>query len=274
MYCVPAPLNAALSCFGGCLKQKVYKYLSFSEGSLAVLRNQTLKFSSFDGFNDPFDCIAEYDVEASLKYFQSNPELYKQIGDVKGLSPAKRLQSKGVVDAGIKKQIESGALHNDVVKKVGILCLSHKDDNILMWSHYADNHKGFVVEFEVDFSDAKYGSKAVERTLIGYPVEYSEKMPIVTAARGDFDSVKKMFLTKSLDWEYESEYRVLTMNKGPGIHKFNGKLISRVIAGAKITQENYALLESLVNVLSKQFDRTVVLDQATMVKGAYKLKTT
>ncbi|HHF3026692.1 TPA: DUF2971 domain-containing protein [Vibrio diabolicus] len=241
---------------------------------MAVLKDQTLKFSSFDEFNDPFDCIAEYDVEASLEHFRKNPELYKQIGNAKGLSPAKRLQNKGIVDAGIKKEIESGALHHSVVKAVGILCLSHKDDNILMWSHYADNHKGFVVEFEVDSADAKYGAKAVVRTLIGYPVEYSENMPVITAAKGDFESLKKMFLTKSIDWEYESEYRVLTMDKGPGIHKFNGKLISRVIVGARASAENCAHLESLVDILRDKFGNNIVLDKATMIKGAYKLKTT
>ena len=29
----------------------------------------------------------------------------------------------------------------------GVCCFSEKKDDILMWSHYADGHKGFCLEF-------------------------------------------------------------------------------------------------------------------------------
>ncbi|PSU75033.1 DUF2971 domain-containing protein [Photobacterium phosphoreum] len=247
---------------------KVYKYLSFSEGSLAVLKDQTLKFSCYDEFNDPFDCIAEYDIEASLEYFRTEIYSSKLIGDAEPSSA-----KKNIVDAKIRRFIESGQLHLEVVKQVGILCLSHKDDSILMWSHYANNHTGFVVEFDIDLLTAKYGAKSVDWTLIGYDVDYVDLMPILKAAKGDFDSVRRMFLCKSKDWEYESEYRVLTMNKGAGIHRFNGELISRVIAGVKISDDNFILLQSLVSKIAKKYDKEIQLDKASMVQGAYKLKT-
>lgn len=28
---------------------------------------------------------------------------------------------------------------------IGLLCLTEKPDNLLMWAHYADSHAGFVV---------------------------------------------------------------------------------------------------------------------------------
>ena len=30
---------------------------------------------------------------------------------------------------------------------LGVLCLSACDNSILMWSHYADEHKGFCIGF-------------------------------------------------------------------------------------------------------------------------------
>ena len=34
------------------------------------------------------------------------------------------------------------------VDKMGILCFSEHCDDILMWSHYSDGHKGFCLEFD------------------------------------------------------------------------------------------------------------------------------
>ena len=31
-----------------------------------------------------------------------------------------------------------------------LVCLSEKYNNILMWAHYADNHRGFVIEYDTD----------------------------------------------------------------------------------------------------------------------------
>lgn len=33
---------------------------------------------------------------------------------------------------------------------IGILSLTSKNDNLLMWVHYANSHKGFVVEFNIE----------------------------------------------------------------------------------------------------------------------------
>jgi|SRR5580658_5344823 hypothetical protein len=33
-------------------------------------------------------------------------------------------------------------------RRHGVLCLSEAPANLLMWAHYADSHRGFVVEFD------------------------------------------------------------------------------------------------------------------------------
>jgi hypothetical protein len=33
-------------------------------------------------------------------------------------------------------------------RRIGIFCLSRKSDSLLMWSHYADQYAGAVVEFD------------------------------------------------------------------------------------------------------------------------------
>ncbi|KNE87154.1 hypothetical protein PSTG_19467, partial [Puccinia striiformis f. sp. tritici PST-78] len=46
----------------------------------------------------------------------------------------------------------SSKIFDALNKSIGIFCLSEKPDSELMWSHYADSHQGFVIEFETECS--------------------------------------------------------------------------------------------------------------------------
>jgi len=253
---------------------KIYKYLPISEGSKAVLTTGTLKYNNSDGFNDPFDCITSYDVEASMAYFESRKDIFLAASNHLKYSPSKRIENKRKMYYGIKRSIASGEFHNDIIKRVGICCFSRSSNNILMWSHYAQNHTGFVIEFEVNFNDPTAKFSNLENKLIGYDVVYQEHMPIITAGNREFESVKGVFLTKSTDWSYEQEYRVITTDKGPGIHDFDSNMISRVIVGAKISPPDYQEIKKIVMNLSKQLNKKIPIIKAEMVKGKYSLKTT
>lgn len=253
---------------------KVYKYLPISDGSKAVLSDGTLKFNSFNEFNDPFDCITSYDVDASMEYYKTRKDLFKTIGDSLQLSPAKLILHKKKMLHGIRKSIESGQLHIDVISQVGICCFSLRSDNILMWSHYAQNHQGFVIEFDIDINDQNANVNNTEKTLIGYEVEYQPDMPKIKSGNEDFESLRDIFLTKSKDWEYEREYRVITTHIGAGIYPFNRDLISRIIVGVKISDTDYEELKMLVSTLATQIGKKIPIIKAKMVKGKYQLTTT
>ncbi|NIU01942.1 MAG: DUF2971 domain-containing protein, partial [Nitrosopumilaceae archaeon] len=86
-------------------------------------------------------------------------------------------------------------------EEIGVLSLSAKNDNILMWAHYADYHKGFCIEFKRSQANALGATK---------PVHYVKEYPFLSY----FDDlpgniVKKMILTKAEDWSYEAEWRGL-----------------------------------------------------------------
>lgn len=94
---------------------------------------------------------------------------------------------------------------------VGCLCTDNK--NRLMWSHYADNHKGFCIEY--DYSS--YGCKADE--TLPFPVIYSSKRvkvpwkPALENTPENLDDATSKLalalLTKDSAWQYENEWRVL-----------------------------------------------------------------
>lgn len=78
----------------------------------------------------------------------------------------------------------------------GVFCLSDNPNNILMWQHYADEHKGIVVEFETE-ADTDFFHQLLE-------VEYVQNPPVLN----DSMAVKDLIKCKSCEMKHEREWRV------------------------------------------------------------------
>jgi hypothetical protein len=78
----------------------------------------------------------------------------------------------------------------------GCLSLSATPKNILMWSHYAHNHKGYVIGFDAQH---EYFGRTVR------PVVYSDIRPSHNPLEEHHSG--EIFYTKSKDWSYEQEHR-------------------------------------------------------------------
>jgi hypothetical protein len=132
---------------------------------------------------------------------------------------------------------------------IRIACFSmlDKDDEfhnqIVMWSHYADNHKGFCVEYDLEFlkRDIHFTLKYYEyldkrdefikernEAIIKaglFPVEYTANrvnIPVTKLNQINFDTqgkikynsnidelIYKTFVVKSSNWSYEKEWRII-----------------------------------------------------------------
>jgi len=103
----------------------------------------------------------------------------------------------------------------NVRSSVLMSCFSKRYDSTLMWSHYADKHRGVCIEFERpdNFSDVKYKSvrepfdligvtkRCLAYMLAGNEINYSDLHLI--------NKISSPLLTKSEDWEYEQEVRCI-----------------------------------------------------------------
>jgi hypothetical protein len=90
-----------------------------------------------------------------------------------------------------------------MAQEVGLLCFSATKTNPLIWSHYADRHRGIAIGFEYTVDNG-------ELLPVSYP-ENNER-PIVDFSDPSYTSTEKgqeIFLTKAKDWKYEEEYREL-----------------------------------------------------------------
>lgn len=257
------------------MKLKLYKYLGYDDGAKALLENGTLKYSHFTEFNDPFDCVVSYDIDDSIEYSKSRKDLMKAVGDKLKLSPSERISKRPSLLKNIENSIRNGEFHKSLMDPIGICCLSSVPDCILMWSHYSNHHKGIVVEFDT-YQDKYTQLHDVEKKLIGYPIVYQDAMPKISLRNGQdgFDAVERTILTKAPNWKYEKEIRVLSTSCGPGIHKFDHSLISRVITGVKMTEGDYDDVVKRIKKINLSKGLSIKVVKAKMSKDSYKLTTT
>jgi len=110
-----------------------------------------------------------------------------------------------------------------------VTCLSEKMDSPLMWSHYANKHFGFCLEYDFTHSMLmRYPDLNMAKIML-LPVIYSEKRPLLskmitdTKFKVQYMKTKKVpnnviesmvygLLFKSLDWAYEHEWRIIGIN--------------------------------------------------------------
>jgi hypothetical protein len=112
-----------------------------------------------------------------------------------------------------------------------------------LWSHYADNHRGFCVEYDLSFLKPENNLKIPDRSFYDdkdkylnernqaiiragiFPVEYTakrinipfsklEKIKIESSGNIFYNSnidelIYKTFLVKSANWNYEKEWRII-----------------------------------------------------------------
>lgn len=135
---------------------RVFKYLH--PGRINILNNQSIRFTQSESLNDRFELRPEFSQIAHT----SDNEYLKSMGpflDQKfGVGSQNELPRKAMAECLMKikpsvlQQIDSDVDTSSFLKNfrdtMGVLSLTKRFDNQLMWAHYADSHKGIVLEFD------------------------------------------------------------------------------------------------------------------------------
>jgi hypothetical protein len=255
-------------------RMKLYKYLPFSDGSLKILSEGTIKFSKPSEFNDPFDCAPDHQSENLEEFLEFRPDLVDTVLQFKKCSPEDADVEKIAMVKRLKSAIDNGAFGQKASDIVGICSLSRNPLNLLMWAHYADDHKGFVVEFDIpleSFYPIKDEVKYFE-WLIPQKVEYQKAKPVVNFADDKNTKMKKQFLVKGIDWEYEQEERVIDYVRGSGIHKYDqDNILSSVFTGVRMGASEHHLLENIIGTLLKEKNLKIGIHKVAPVGGKFEL---
>ncbi|WP_375724729.1 DUF2971 domain-containing protein [Arcobacter sp. KX21116] len=106
-------------------------------------------------------------------------------------------------------------MFNKVIDNDRILCLSENGTNNLMWGHYANSHKGFIIEFDTRYLKEpiriKYTKEIQSLKLMTYIEYYFTKNKILGKQIGK--EIMEALGCKLYDWEYEEEYRIILSNE-------------------------------------------------------------
>lgn len=153
--------------------------------------NFLLRASSRNSLNDPFEIMPSTISFAKFLHSIGETRWGHSIRDIETTMKEKKIN-------GIKQY---GKI--DLFDRTGIISLTETKRNLLMWSHYADSHKGMVVEFDMNhvFFHSPIDGNNFEGLV--HRVRYDRDRP---------DNVKswyEWFIYKSDEWIYEKEHRLL-----------------------------------------------------------------
>jgi hypothetical protein len=228
-----------------------------------MLQRGTLWAATAQSFNDPFDCttaiLGDPDIEdrttgaQQLEVFlgalkndftdrrrsrfgfnrtkvrQLIRELASASGPEAALSIFERALSRLPESFRPLRARDAINLLERKLAHVGIISLSARCDSLLMWSHYADSHRGFCLGFD---------REAIVSRAVCRPVSYCADLPctvlhdinvtrvfsldhrrnkhgpLIAAVPIDDPALLNVIYSKSQDWAYEQEWRILLLSGG------------------------------------------------------------
>lgn len=196
----------------------VYKYRSWSNiYHQNLLRLNELYLSSPRDFNDPFDCrIPEnfYQLDTPEKITEYIDEFMERNTAPMlqaGLDPAKQVE---FLNEKLNNSLAEFQAYNEKEtferqdNNYGVLSLSGRWDSILMWSHYADLHKGYCVGLhEEKIRNSGFFGR-------GGNVIYASEDDFPIIDPRDQNLMRKALIQthyKSKEWTYEDEYRLTSL---------------------------------------------------------------
>jgi hypothetical protein len=271
------------------IPRSLFKYVT-ADTALKVLTNKTLRWSSPDSFNDPFEFRSPFEFGFELEQLeepflqqasilitqQDNPDLFQDnpVADVIRKARAQRLGGGDPVKIRelfrprfpeyvnrLKQGLESDRnVWLEMKKTYRVLCLSAVRDNILMWSHYADEHKGAVLEFQPKI---ELGTEMLGARIVTYSKEVPvavtlEQFLLYITGQGPKprpqDPFVKSVYTKSSDWIYENEWRILTEQRkeeqGPISYRpFHPQELAAIYFGCRMSDSDKESIRSAVSSL-------------------------
>ena len=183
-----------------------FKYLNPER--IDVLKNLKVRYTQACALNDPFESFPgiiqkdkEWYKKAFLRNIENEAKNHHFRSDVKKKQYI-RSRKKGF-DNFYKCYTDEDWLFQQTQKVVlldssiqGYLSLSATEKNILMWSHYAQNHEGYILGFNAEHKYFDYGLEKID---------YKDERPYLDPTQSQQDA--SLFTTKNKDWSYEQEYR-------------------------------------------------------------------
>ncbi|MDZ4402999.1 DUF2971 domain-containing protein [Prosthecobacter sp.] len=190
---------------------------------------------------------AEFDSKTKQEILSSPKPLDALMRALLAQSPLHQTNKDQIVEEVWRRQQE--AMRDEMRDSVRICCFSEDATSILMWSHYADYHRGFVIEYDIEAFSAD------QRTAF-FPVDYRDGLPdtdgvFLNRTKANLFWRVAAACMKAIYWRYEREWRLITWNTAfsgkfeGSAHPIQMPKPARVLLGAKIEPRNQRLIEHI-----------------------------
>lgn len=214
----------------------LYKFRRIDKWLVESLVNQSLYFARPDTLNDPFDC------RINLKRVLGRAESFAT-GD------RKRFFASLLDNPDFFNTWES------TFETIGVFCCSRTIDEILLWSHYANEHRGVCLEYQ--FRPSSFLREDFLLTAAGN-VEYLTEPLADWLTNAPIDNhnfvtelVHKYLKTKSPAWKYEQEARIIRREHGTVNFSVNEPFLKEVCFGLRTTRADIDLITSLARTYTR-----------------------
>lgn len=194
----------------------LYHWQRFNAQRLrATLESNCIYCSSPGAFNDPWDCKPHFNSEV-LADPQENERHVNWAVDLckrkTNMSPRDLERMRRTLLSDRERAVEllnqiSDEMAPEINNRYRVYCLGPTVSNLLMWAHYADNHRGVCLEFDI-----------ANETLCGaLKCNYMPAFPLMKLHDDSDDAALLILLSKSDVWNYEEEYRLIAQERAVAI---------------------------------------------------------
>ena len=189
------------------LPSKIYKHRVVSDYSIKNLETDTVWICSPSQYNDPYDCSALI----NLSLFES---IFEQIKKDKSI-PDDFIEALHDACEHVLGQEIIAPMNAFMQDKMRVCSFNTNIQSIVLWAHYANNHKGFCIEYDL----STWHRNDIRRRLL-FPVIYSNQLfdltPYINTSYinkpvdqfNPFCGVLAA-IYKAEDWAYEQEWRLV-----------------------------------------------------------------
>lgn len=237
------------------MPKSLFRFRPFSDNTLGAFRDGIIYAVTADMFNDPYDTLASYNIDEIKKGIEAIMNC-EAIGQMKswleqGNDFSKHFKQS--LPSGMAETIKTNLLSLNDVKMVEdrildvkhqlfssielyfpilseiskrfstVACFCENVSPVLMWSHYADSHKGFALEYSFRTTLTN-----PLKNIALFPVIYEDERVDVSnfiawiyllimgmrIPNPDISSSIKNALYKSSVWAYEKEWRLIDSTGG------------------------------------------------------------
>jgi hypothetical protein len=190
-----------------------------------IMVDSELWLSSPSDFNDPFDTAGRFEIKGTiakrLAHIKKLIDKYAPAGATRTEIQEAHDRAARLTDGEILDMLRpSFEAQRD---STGVICFVQGDPrDVLMWSHYAADHKGVCLQFEPARDLFTFG-RAVA-------VKYVRQYPVVNWLKGGYE-MEKILRRKHPRWKYEAERRIIQIGAARSVFNYNPSALVGLLFG-------------------------------------------